>query len=93
MPYRLDRNRKGGGIIVYVREDIPSKISEKHQLPQDVEGMFVELNFSKIKWLLFGTNLSRYQNGQYFFEALDKALDCYSSYDRTVLIDFNSEDH
>ena len=54
MPYRLDRNRNGGGVIIYVREDIPSKILEKHKLPQDVEGMFVELNFRKIKWLLFG---------------------------------------
>ena len=25
MPYRFDRNRLGGGIIVYVRDDIPSK--------------------------------------------------------------------
>ena len=94
MPYRLDRNRNGGGVIVYVREDIPSKILEKHKLPQDVEGMFVELNFRKIKWLLFGTYHSPSQNEQYYFEALDKALDCYSSYDRMVLIgDFNSEDH
>ena len=55
MPYRLDRNRNGGGVIIYVREDIPSKTLEKHKLPQDVEDMFVELNFRKIKWLLFGT--------------------------------------
>ena len=55
MLYRLDRNRNRGGVIIYVREDIPSKILEKHKLPQDVEGMFVELNFRKIKWLLFGT--------------------------------------
>ena len=25
-PYRLDRNRNGGDIIIYIREDIPSKI-------------------------------------------------------------------
>ena len=25
IPYRLDRNRDGGGILVFVREDIPSK--------------------------------------------------------------------
>ena len=25
-PYRLVRNRKGGGIMVYIREDIPSKL-------------------------------------------------------------------
>ena len=24
-PYRLDRNRNGGGILIYVREDIPTK--------------------------------------------------------------------
>ena len=56
MPYRLGSNRNGGDVIIYVREDIPSKILEKHKLPQDVEGMFVELNFRKIKWLLFGTH-------------------------------------
>ena len=94
IPYRLDRNRNGGGVIIYIREDTPSKILEKHKLPQDVEGMFVELNFRKIRWLLFGTYHTPSQNDQYYLEALDKALDCYSSYDRIVLIgDFNSEDH
>ena len=24
-PYRLDRNKKGGGIILYIREEVPSK--------------------------------------------------------------------
>ena len=42
MPYRLDRNRNGGGIIIYVREHIPSKILEKHKLRQDVEGSFLK---------------------------------------------------
>ena len=33
------------------------------------------------------------QNDQYYFEAPVKALDCYSSYDRIVLIEgFNPED-
>ena len=41
--------------MIYVREYIPSKILEKHKLPQDVEDMFVELNFRKIKSLLFRT--------------------------------------
>ena len=94
MPYRLDRNRNDGGVIIYVMEDIPSKILEQHKLHQDVEGMFVELNFRKIKWLLFGTYHPPSQNDQYYSEALYKALYCYSSYDRIILIgDFNSEDH
>ena len=76
----------------YAREDISSKILEKDKIPQDIEGIFIELNFRKIKWLLFGTYYPPSQNDQYYFEALDKALDCYSSYDRIVLTgDFNSE--
>ena len=56
--------------------------------------MFVELNFRKIKWLLFGAYHPPSHNNQYYSESLDKALDCYSSYDKIVLIgDFNSEDH
>ena len=94
MPYRIDRNRNGGGVIIYVREYIPSKILEKHKLPRDVEGIVVELNLRKIKWLFFGTYHHSSQNDQYYFEALDKALDCYTSHDRMVLIgDFNFEDH
>ena len=26
-PYRLDRNRNGGGLVIYIREDIPAKNS------------------------------------------------------------------
>ena len=47
MPYRLDRNRNGGGVIIYVREDIPSNILRKHFCPNDIEGIFVEINFRK----------------------------------------------
>ena len=36
-PYRLHRNRNGGGIIIYVREDITSKMSTKHKFPNDTE--------------------------------------------------------
>ena len=53
MTYRLDMNRNGGGVIICVREDIPSKTLEKHKLRQDFEVMFTELNFRKVKWLLF----------------------------------------
>ena len=92
MPYRLDRNRNGGVVIIYVREEIPSTFLRKHELPQDAEGMFIELNFRKIKWLLFRSYHPPSQNDQYYFEALDNVLDCFSSYDRIVLMgDFNSD--
>ena len=40
-PYRLDRNRHGGGVLIYVREDIPTK-PVKHSFTRDIEGMFIE---------------------------------------------------
>ena len=46
-PFRLDRNRNGGGILIYVREDIPTKQLFKHNFPSDIEGIFVEINLRK----------------------------------------------
>ena len=78
-PYRLDRNRNGGGVIIYVREDIPSKILTKHVLPTDIEALFIELNFRKCKWLLSGACHPSSQYDQYFFDKLYNALDVYSN--------------
>ena len=55
-PLRLDRNRKGGGVIICVCENIPSKLLTKHILPSDIECVFLELNFRKCKWLSVGTH-------------------------------------
>ena len=55
IPYRLDRNTNGGGLMIYVRDDTPSKMLAKHNLPEDIEAVFIELNFRKCKWLLCAT--------------------------------------
>ena len=49
---RLDRNCYDGGIILYVRSDIPCKELKSHKLPNNGEVMFTELIIRKIKWLL-----------------------------------------
>ena len=91
-PYRLDRNRNGGGIIIYVREYIPSKILPKHVLPTDIETLFTELNFRKCEWLLSKIYHPPPQFDQYFFHRLDNALDVYSNYENILLVgDFNAE--
>ena len=41
-PFHLDRNRKGGGVMIYVSENIPSKLLSKHVLPSDIECIFLE---------------------------------------------------
>ena len=36
-PKRSDRNRNGGGIIIYVREDIPNRMLTKHNFPDNIK--------------------------------------------------------
>ena len=86
-PYRFDRNRNGGGVLIYIREDIPSKLLADHKLPHDIEGIFVELNLRKKKWLLFGSYHPPSQSDDYFFHQVKKGLDMYSKfYKRYMLI-------
>ena len=92
--YRFDRNRNGVGILNYAREDIPSKSLAGHKLPQDIEGIFVELDLRKKKWLLFGSYNPPSQSDEYFFHQVKKGFDMYSTfYERHMLIgDFNEEE-
>ena len=36
---RYDRNIKGGGIMIYIRDNIPGKLLEKHNFSDDIEGL------------------------------------------------------
>ena len=61
--YRLYRNCHGGGIFVYVREDIPSKLI---QMNSSVKSIFFELNLRKKKWLVncsYNANNSKFRTG------------------------------
>ena len=42
-PYRCDRNSKGGGLLLYIREDIPSKILT-YSSNCAIETLLVEIN-------------------------------------------------
>ena len=90
MPFRLDRNRFGGGVLIYVREDIPGKQLTKNRLPDDTEGLFIEINLRKVKWLLFGT-YHLHQQQDHFLKQVNFALDtCREIYDNFILVgDFN----
>ena len=50
-PFRYDRNSHGGGILLFIREDIPTKIISITPL-KDFKGILVELHFRKKKILL-----------------------------------------
>ena len=90
-PFRRD----GGGVMIFVRDDIPSKEIKISFLPSDIECLFIEINIRKTKWLIVGCYHPPSQNNNYFFYNLSKALDSLNSnYEKFLLVgDFNSEDH
>ena len=92
-PYRLDSKKHGEGVTVFVSEDISSKIVSKHTLPDDIGGMFTEINLRKTKRLILGTYHPPNQLNDYFFKAVGSALDHYlKTYEKFLLLgDFNAE--
>ena len=46
-PYRMDRNVDGGGIGLYVRQDIPYRQTPFKNDDKDIEHSFVEINLRK----------------------------------------------
>ena len=50
-PYRLDRNSKGGGLILYFHADVPSRFLNSGST-RNIETISVEINLTKRKWLL-----------------------------------------
>ena len=48
VPYRLDQNRCRGGIMIFICDDIPSRMFTNHVFPGNIEGLFIELNFRKV---------------------------------------------
>ena len=85
-PFRLDRNRFDGGVLIYVREDILCKQLTKHILPDDIERIFAEINLRKTKWLLFGGYHPPRQQAEYFLKHVNYALDTYrQTFDKFLL--------
>ena len=78
--------------MIFICDDIPSRVLTKHVFRDDIEDLFIELNFRKTKWLLFGTYHPSAQSDSYYFNNLGEALDLNSRYDKKLLIgDFNTE--
>ena len=93
-PYRKDRSLgAGGGLLLYVNENIPSRKLNAHSVPADIEIICVELNLRKQKWIIIGIYRPPKMNEKYFYDQLSRVVDLYSkTYDRVVIMgDFNSE--
>ena len=91
-PYNFGRNRNEVGNLMYVRDDIPTKILNRHRHRDDIQA--IEISLRKTKCLICRPNHPPSQNDDYHFHELVKLIDLYSSiYDKFTLIgNFNSEE-
>ena len=90
-PYRLDRNPKGGGIMLCVRTDIPSNILAYEDKP--IESLFIEFNLQNTRILInYSYNPHKSEIKKHLTD-LRNSLDLHSSLIEKILIlgDFNVE--
>ena len=89
-PYRLERGSNGGGILLYISDDIPSCLLLNSN---KTESILAEIDFRKKKWLICASNNPHKSNISNHLHHLGKGLDNYKeNYDNILLLgDFNSE--
>ena len=90
-PFQLDGNAHGGGILLYVREDIPSNILLVEE--NLIEGFFLEINLrNKKKWLLSCFYNPKKTSLSNHIAQLSKNLDLFiTKYERLLFLgDFNA---
>ena len=89
--YRLDRDSNGGGLMLFVREDISSNLAEAEAKP--IEGFCIELNLRNDKWLLNYSYNPRKNNIGNHLKALSDFLHSHpSTYEKILILsDFNVE--
>ena len=51
-PYHFDRTKDGGWILVYIREDIPSKLLYISYIVSEFECLGNKVDLRKVKWLV-----------------------------------------
>ena len=88
---RKDRNKNGGGLILYVNEDIPGKLINSYKFKEGSEIIVFEFSISNKKWLLLGNYKPPSQNELSFINEIKLSLNFFSSsYENFLLLgDFN----
>ena len=86
-PYKIDRTCHGGGLMLFVREDIPSKLLLTENAP--IETFYSEIR--KKKWLICGSYFPHRIIIESHMDSLSKNLALYSSTHENYIVlgDFN----
>ena len=92
--FSIDRNRFGGGLILYINKNIRRKPLQEHVNKANCEVIAIEFYQNNQKWLLFGLYKPPNQKTNDFIQNLSLILDLYfKNYDNVTLIgDLSSDD-
>ena len=78
-PFRHDRNKNGGGLLIYAKVGAPIKQLNSYNFPDDIEAIVIEINLKKQKWLVIFVYRPPSQCPKYFFDEIEKGMDFFSS--------------
>ena len=78
-PSRLDRTQHGGGIMLFIREDIPFKLLNADTSISEIENVIAEINLRFKRWLISGSYSSHLNSIQNHLLQLSKKFYPYSS--------------
>ena len=91
-PYILDVSSNSGGLLIYIKETLPSIKLKDFTLPDDdIQAIPIEINFRKSKWLILPVYRPERTPGSYATNNLCSLLDFYSNKYKHLLLfgDFN----
>ena len=84
--FRDDRNRFGGGVMLYINEEIPCKLLNSHCVGPGIEIIALEFHQLKRKWLFLGCYKPPNFKDLEFTDIVAKIIDSYSQNYENVLI-------
>ena len=87
-PYRLDKSKNSGGLMVYIKSHIPSRILSDFLLPKDFQAIPFEISFKNRKWLVVSLYNPCKTLGSIFLKNLSNLIDFYlkKKYENLILI-------
>ena len=91
--YCLNINGKSGGILVYVKSDIPKRQLNSGDLFKSIQAVPFKKNLRKEKWLVISIYRPPSQNSEFFLNSLTNIIDHFIKlFDNYIIIgDFNLE--
>ena len=78
---RCDKNRNGGGMLLYIKESTPSNLLHTDDI---IEGFYIEISIRKKKWLLGCSYNPHKRFISSHLKELGKNLDFNSKYDNFI---------